>query len=95
MDANPAFLMELPPTAAVPRSPRSSPDHLPALAPCSACQVPVLTGALPSGRRLVLDVRVPTYVVLWTRGTPVPVLVEGRGYPVHRCASASPRKEPQ
>ena len=92
MDANPAFLVELPPTAPVPRSPRSSSDRPPALAPCSACHVPVLTGALLSGRRLVLDVRVPTYVVLWTRGTPVPVLVEGRGYPVHQCASAPPQQ---
>jgi hypothetical protein len=79
----------LAPTAEVPTTKRGKPDAPPAYAPCPVCGVQVLTGATPAGLRLALDVGIKTYVVDWDRGTPALLLIESRGYPVHRCQCAA------
>jgi hypothetical protein len=75
----------LAPTADVPVSSRTKRESPPCYAPCTVCGALVLTGATQTGIRLALDVGIKTYVVDWHHGTPQPVLIESRGYPVHRC----------
>ena len=69
-------------TAEVPRSSKPEP---PCYAPCEGCGAAVLTGTTSAGLRLALDTHLPTYLVDWSAGTPVPVLQVSRAYPVHRC----------
>jgi hypothetical protein len=78
----------LAPTAEVPTTKRRKPDPPPAYAPCDVCGAAVLTGRTQAGASVALDTGIKTYVVDWHHGTPEPVLVESRGYPVHRCMHA-------
>jgi hypothetical protein len=80
----------LAPTADVPVSSRASRESPPCYAPCGGCGALVLTGRTQAGRQLALDVGIKTYVVDWHHGAPAPVLVESRGYPVHRCGHEAP-----
>jgi hypothetical protein len=46
--------------------------------------------SLTADEALDLDVGIRTYAVDWHQGTPVPMLVESRGYPVYRCVREVP-----
>ena len=79
----------LAPTADLPARATKGPDRPPAYAPC-VCGTMVLTGItglLPGGERIALEVHSRTFVVDWDHGEAFPMLRESRGYPVHRCAA--------
>jgi hypothetical protein len=73
----------LAPTAEPPRATKPPPP--PCYTACEGCGAAVLTGTTAAGLRLALDTHLPTYLVDWSAGTPVPVLHVSRAYPVHRC----------
>jgi hypothetical protein len=77
----------LTPTAEPPRivRPKAAPRRC--YAPCARCQAMVLSGTTTTGIRVALDTHIATYVVDWDHGTPEPVFLQSRGYPVHRCVS--------
>ena len=73
----------LAPTAAVPTT--RTKEHPPCYAPCAGCGQPVLAGQTRTGTRLVLDISVQTWCVLWSPGEALPVLERSWGYPAHHC----------
>jgi len=61
-----------------------------ALAPCEACGVPVILGALEDGTRLAVEQETRIYVLSWqqkaVKGAPnPPTFTQSRGYPAHTC----------
>jgi hypothetical protein len=80
----PPRLIGLHPTAEPPRKPGKAAAPS-CTGPCEGCGVQVLQGATSTGKRLIVDLGIPTYVATWTTGTRLPTLAESRAYPVHRC----------
>jgi len=65
-----------------------SPAETPACYAACPCGAMVLTGATPTGERVVLEPNVKTYSVQMDRGSVVPTMHESMAYPVHLCAAA-------
>jgi hypothetical protein len=63
---------------------KPTPSRPAAMTTCQ-CGARVLIGETRTGVPVTVELGIPTYVVIWGNGEPVPQLRESGGYPVHRC----------
>lgn len=49
------------------------------------CGTSVLRGVTDFGSHLDVETQSVTYLIDWTAGTPVPRLIQSRGYLLHTC----------
>jgi hypothetical protein len=81
------------PTETVPTSRRKSTDAAPVAIPCLSCAQQIVLGTTREGRRLFLDLGVPTYTLLWASGAALPHLALSRAYPLHVCGRLAPQED--
>jgi hypothetical protein len=78
------------PTETAPRPARKGPEPQPVVVPCPYCFQQIVLGKTREGRRLFLDLGVPTYTLLWSSGEALPHLALSRAYPLHVCGRLAP-----